>query len=70
MPSNVSLPAPKIGPTTQFCQVCGQSVYCGSTFCPSSSLPVGYDGVTQLSTAYISVTVRGANAVSVTPAAG
>ena len=47
-------PLAAVNPT---CRVCGSTVYCGAPNCPSSSLPLGYDGVPQNSELYISVTV-------------
>ena len=60
--ANISLPRPAVGPTTQRCVICGSSTYCGGTFCPSSSLPVGYDGVPQVQEKYISNAVGGISA--------
>ncbi len=61
-------PLPAVTPT---CTVCGSAIYCGGPSCPNAAvgvslplLPLGYDGVPQISAAYISVAVKAVNGPS------
>lgn len=54
-------PGVAVNPT---CSACGGAVYCGGPTCPSSSLPVGYDGTDQLNTQYLSVATVAVNGPS------
>lgn len=58
MPISVAPSLPPVAAVNQTCRVCGSAVYCGTPLCPSSALPVGYDAVPQVSTAYVSVTTK------------
>lgn len=52
-------PVAAVNPT---CVVCGSTVYCGGPECPNKGLlPNSPDGVSQISTAYVSVAVRNPN---------
>ena len=53
---------PPISAVNETCQVCGSTVFCGGVLCPNKGLlPNSPDGVSQVSTTYVSVAVRNPN---------
>ncbi len=61
-------PLPAVNPT---CTVCGQPIWCGGPNCPNNPvsggaplLPVGYDGVKQVATVFLSVATKAVNGPS------